>query len=228
MACGPLADRAVRLNRGWAHGLTHERPFVTWKLATTLDGRSAAADGTSRWVSGTASRQDVHRLRAEADTVLVGTGTVAADDPQLTARDAEGVPLAHQPLRAVMGLRDLDADRRVLDDLDGTAETVLLRTRDPHEVLADLFARGRRAVFIEGGPTLAAAFLAAGVLDEVVVYVAPFFLGAGLPAVADLGIATIADAPRPVVTDVEVLTAVVGGEQPDVRLTLAPTHPAGA
>ncbi|MCW2816818.1 MAG: ribD 2 [Nocardioides sp.] len=219
---GLLVDEARALNRVWTFAVEHGRPFVTWKLATTLDGRSAAADGTSRWVSSTAARRDTHRLRALCDTVLVGTGTVEADDPRLTVRDADDRPLAVQPLRAVMGERDLDPTRRVLDD---HAETVHLRTRDPRRALAELFARDRQHVFLEGGPTLAAAFVTAGLVDEIVAYVAPALLGAGLPAVADLGITTIADALRPTVTDVTVLDGVDGvvGEEPNVRFTLHPS-----
>ena len=220
VATGLLADAARELNRVWTFAVEHGRPFVTWKFATSLDGRSAAADGTSRWISGTAARRDTHRLRGLCDTMLVGTGTVEVDDPQLTVRDEHDRPLAAQPLRAVMGERALDAGRRVLDD---RAETVLLRTRDPHAALAALSARERQHVFLEGGPTLAAAFVRAGLVDEIVVYVAPLLLGAGTPAVADLGIGTIADALRPRVSDVTVLEG-VDGEQPDVRLTLTPTR----
>jgi diaminohydroxyphosphoribosylaminopyrimidine deaminase/5-amino-6-(5-phosphoribosylamino)uracil reductase len=220
---GLLADEARALNRVWSFAVEHRRPFVTWKLATSLDGRSAAADGTSRWVSSTAARRDTHRLRALCDTMLVGTRTVEIDDPRLTVRDEHDRPLARQPLRAVMGERDLDPGRRVLDD---EAETVHLRTRDPHAALAELFARDRQHVFLEGGPTLAAAFLRAGLVDEIVVYVAPLLLGAGTSAVADLGITTIADALRPRVTDVTVLPgpADAPDEEPNVRLTLTPSH----
>jgi diaminohydroxyphosphoribosylaminopyrimidine deaminase/5-amino-6-(5-phosphoribosylamino)uracil reductase len=209
---GLRRDEARALNRVWTFAVDHGRPFVTWKLATTLDGRSAAADGTSRWVSGEESRRDTHRLRALADTMLVGTNTVAVDDPLLTVRDDDGRPLERQPLRAVMGERDLDPGRRIFND---DAETVHLRTRDPHQALAELHARDRQHVFLEGGPTLAAAFLAERLVDEVVVYVAPVLLGAGTPSVADLGITTIADAFRPTVTDVTRL-----GD--DVRYTLVP------
>ncbi|WP_240641625.1 bifunctional diaminohydroxyphosphoribosylaminopyrimidine deaminase/5-amino-6-(5-phosphoribosylamino)uracil reductase RibD [Nocardioides ferulae] len=213
---GLLADEARAVNRVWSFAVEHGRPFVTWKFATTLDGRSAAADGTSRWVSSRAARLDTHRLRALCDTMLVGSNTVAVDDPLLTVRDAEDRPLPHQPLRAVMGLRDLDPGRRVFDD---SAETVHLRTRDPRAALAELFARDRQHVFLEGGPTLAAAFWRAGLVDEVVAYVAPFLLGAGRSAVADLGIATIADAFRPRVVDVTVLA---DDPEANVRFTLAP------
>jgi diaminohydroxyphosphoribosylaminopyrimidine deaminase / 5-amino-6-(5-phosphoribosylamino)uracil reductase len=217
---GLMLDDAFALNAVWTFAVEHGRPFVTWKFATTLDGRSAAADGTSRWVSSRAARLDTHRLRGLCDAMVVGTGTVAVDDPQLTVRDADDRPLPRerQPLRVVVGERDLPATRRVFDD---QAETVQLRTRDPRAVLAELFARDRQHAFLEGGPTLAAAFLRAGLVDEIVTYVAPVLLGAGLPAVGDLGITTIADAFRPVVTDVTMLEGLVG-EPPNVRLTMRP------
>ncbi len=226
---GLMADEARALNRVWSFAVEHGRPFVTWKFATTLDGRSAAADGTSRWVSGRAARLDTHRLRALCDVMLVGTNTVEVDDPQLTVRDEHDRPLPRQPLRVVMGERDLPATKRVFDD---HAETLHLRTRDPETALKTLFEQDRQHVFLEGGPTLAAAFLQAGLVDEIVAYVAPMLLGAGLPAVADLGITTIAEALRPVVTDVTVLDGALsdgsggsggsGGEQPNVRLTMTP------
>jgi diaminohydroxyphosphoribosylaminopyrimidine deaminase/5-amino-6-(5-phosphoribosylamino)uracil reductase len=152
--------------------------------------------------------------------MLVGANTVDVDDPQLTVRDEDDRPLPRdrQPLRVVMGERDLVATKRVFDD---QAETLHLRTRDPETALKTLFARDRQHVFLEGGPTLAAAFLRAGLVDEIVTYVAPMLLGAGRSAVADLGITTIADAFRPVVTDVTVLDG-LGGEQPNVRLTMQP------
>lgn len=212
---GLLVAEARALNRVWTFAIDHGRPFVTWKFATTLDGRSAAADGTSRWVSSRAARLDTHRLRALCDVMLVGTNTIEVDDPLLTVRDEHDRPLAHQPLRAVMGERDLDPARRVFDD---TAETVRLRTRDPERALAELYGLGRQHVFLEGGPTLAAAFVKAGLVDEIVAYVAPMLLGAGRPAVADIGITTIAHALRPRVTDI----TVVDGDEPNVRLTLAP------
>ena len=213
---GLLADEALALARVWTFAVEHGRPFVTWKFATTLDGRSAAADGTSRWVSGQASRRDTHRLRALCDVMLVGTNTVAVDDPRLTVRDEDDQDLERQPLRVVMGERDLDPTRRVFDE---AAETLHLRTRDPVAALATLFAQDRQHVFLEGGPTLAAAFLEAGLVDEIVAYVAPLLLGAGRNAVGDLGISTISEALRLEVTDVTVLPALDDG-QTDVRLTL--------
>jgi diaminohydroxyphosphoribosylaminopyrimidine deaminase/5-amino-6-(5-phosphoribosylamino)uracil reductase len=213
---GLLLDEARALNRAWTFAVEHGRPYVTWKFATTLDGRSAAVDGSSRWISSRAARLDTHRLRSECDVVLVGSNTVVVDDPQLTVRDEVDQPVPRQPLRAVMGERELPADRRVFDD---RAETVHLRTRDPHAALAELFARDRQHVFLEGGPTLAAAFLAAGLVDEVVAYVAPMLLGGGRPAVADLGITSIADAWHFPVVDVRVLDG-HDGEDTNVRLTM--------
>lgn len=213
---GVMVDEARTINRTWTFAIAHRRPFVTWKFATTLDGRSAAADGTSRWVSSRAARLDTHRLRALCDTMLVGTNTVEVDDPELTVRDEVGEPLPHQPLRAVMGMRDIPVGRRVFND---RAETMQLRTREPAEALATLFALDRQHVFLEGGPTLARAFLEAGLVDEVVAYVAPMLLGAGSSAVADLGIGTIADALHLHVTDVTVLQG-HDGEDTNVRLTM--------
>jgi diaminohydroxyphosphoribosylaminopyrimidine deaminase/5-amino-6-(5-phosphoribosylamino)uracil reductase len=214
---GLLEREARQVNRAWTFALEHGRPFVTWKFATTLDGRSAAADGTSRWVSSRPARIDTHRLRAQCDVMMVGTGTVVVDDPELTVRDEFDDPLPHQPLRAVMGVRDLPAGKRVFNDL---AETVRLRTHDPRAALAELYELDRRHVFLEGGPSLAAAFLTAGLVDEVVAYVAPMLLGSGTSAVGDLGIGTIADALHLQVADVTVLGA---GADTNVRLTMTPT-----
>jgi diaminohydroxyphosphoribosylaminopyrimidine deaminase/5-amino-6-(5-phosphoribosylamino)uracil reductase len=138
---------------------------------------------------------------------------VLADNPQLTVRDAGGRPLdgRRQPLRAVMGLRPLPADAAVLDD---AAETLVMTTRDPAEALKRLFDRDRQHVLLEGGPTLAAAFWQAGLVDQVVAYLAPALLGAGPAALADAGVGTITDAIRLEITDI----ARVG---PDVRLTAA-------
>jgi len=209
----PALQAAARaLIERWTFALRHSRPFVTWKLATTLDGRSAARDGSSRWITGPLARADAHRLRSECDTVLVGTGTALADDPQLTVRDAAGHLAGRQPVRAVMGLRDVPASARLLDS---DALTVRLRMRDPAAALEELWVAGSRHVLLEGGPTLAASFVAAGLVDEVIAYVAPALLGAGAPAIADVGVHSIADARLYEIVD----ASVVGT---DVRLHLRP------
>ncbi len=199
-------------------GTSH--PHVTWSYAATLDGRSAASDGTSRWISSPAALRDTHRLRSECDAIIVATETASIDNPALTARDELDRPLPRQPLRVVMGLRDLSPGLRVFDD---AAETVQIRTRDPLVALRELSSRGCRRVLLEGGPTLAAAFLRAGVVDEVIVYIAPKLLGAGRPAVADFGVTTISEALGGEVSDITILGDT--GEVPNVRITLRP-HPA--
>ncbi|MFV2142862.1 bifunctional diaminohydroxyphosphoribosylaminopyrimidine deaminase/5-amino-6-(5-phosphoribosylamino)uracil reductase RibD [Isoptericola sp. G70] len=229
VVAGVLEDEARALNPVWTRAMELGRPVVTWKVATSLDGRTGAADGTSRWITSAASRADAHRLRAACDTVLVGTGTVAADDPSLTVRDAART--GPQPLRAVMGRRDLPPSSRLaVPPHDGT-ETLHLRTHDPHEALDALWAADRRHVLLEGGATLAAAFWRAGLVDEVVAYVAPVLLGAGPDAVGDLGVTTITGALRLDVVDVMVVApstdhpadqADAGPDETNVRLTLRP------
>jgi diaminohydroxyphosphoribosylaminopyrimidine deaminase/5-amino-6-(5-phosphoribosylamino)uracil reductase len=210
-----LRARCLALVADWAAARELGRPLVTWKLATTLDGRVAAADGSSRWITSAPARADAHRLRARHDTVLVGTGTALADDPALTVRDADGRPVGRQPLRAVMGLRDLPPASRLARADGHEGATLHLRTREPKDALQQLWDADRRQVLLEGGPTLAAAFWRAGLVDRVVAYVAPVLLGSGAAGVSDLGIATIDDASRLTLQDV----ARVG---PDVRLTLSP------
>ncbi|MBO1754305.1 bifunctional diaminohydroxyphosphoribosylaminopyrimidine deaminase/5-amino-6-(5-phosphoribosylamino)uracil reductase RibD [Allobranchiibius sp. CTAmp26] len=183
---GLMATEAAALNVHWTFAVEHERPYVTWKFAVTLDGRSAAADGSSRWITGEQARADVHRLRASAGALVVGTGTVLADDPALTVRtpDAPRRP----PLRVIVGEREIPRTARVLDD---SAPTLQLPTHDPQLVLKQLHAQEIRHVWLEGGPSLAAAFLRSGLVDEVVAYLAPALLGDGAAAVAGLGIGSI-------------------------------------
>ena len=190
---GLLVQEAASLNEAWTHAVTTGRPFVTWKVASTLDGRVAAADGSSRWITGDAARAEVHLWRRRCDAIAAGTGTVLSDDPHLTARDGEGDLADRQPLRVVVGLSDIPPSAHVLDS---SAPSLHLRTRDPAEVLATLARLEVRHLLLEGGPRLGAAFLASGLVDEVVWYVAPMLLGAGSPAVADWGITTLGEAVR--------------------------------
>ncbi|TFV86188.1 bifunctional diaminohydroxyphosphoribosylaminopyrimidine deaminase/5-amino-6-(5-phosphoribosylamino)uracil reductase RibD [Blastococcus sp. CT_GayMR16] len=203
---------------GWLTGVREQRPFVVWKVAATLDGRVAAADGTSRWITGEEARVAVHRLRATCDAVVVGSGTALADDPQLTVRDADGRNAGRQPLRVVVDRRDrLPSTARVLD---GAAPTYVSRADSPGELLTELFGRDVRRVLLEGGPTLAAAFLRAGLVDEAVVHLAPTLLGAGPSLVGDLGISTITGALSLSLVDVTPL----GG---DLQMRLRPTRHTG-
>lgn len=179
---------ATELTRRWRRSVELGRPYVILKTATTLDGRTAAADGSSFWITGEESREHAHTVRAEIGALIVGTETVAVDDPELSAR-GEGDP--HQPLRVVIGTSDVGTAKVFRDD-----NAIQCATHDPAEVLRELAAREIRVALVEGGARVRAAFLREGLVDEVHAYVAPALLGAGLPAVADFGIATIGDALR--------------------------------
>ncbi|MCX2930284.1 bifunctional diaminohydroxyphosphoribosylaminopyrimidine deaminase/5-amino-6-(5-phosphoribosylamino)uracil reductase RibD [Mycobacterium sp. CVI_P3] len=177
--------------REWLHKQRTGRPHVTWKFATSVDGRSAAADGSSQWITSDAARADLHVRRAVADAIVVGTGTVDIDDPTLTARLPGGGLADRQPLRVVVGMREISPEANVLND---DSRTMVIRTHDPHEVIRAL--SDRTDVLVEGGPTLAGAFLRAGVIDRILAYVGPILLGGPVTAVDDVGVPSIARALR--------------------------------
>ena len=191
VASGLGAEEATELNREWFDAVRRRRPFVTLHIAQTLDSRIAASDGTSQWISSPESLADNHGLRGLIDAILVGTETVLVDNPRLTARNGAGEESGKQPLRAVMGLRGIPEDAAIRGS-DGNF--VHLPTRDPAEALAMLYARDIRHVMVEGGSRVLSAFLAAGLVDELIVYLAPTLLGSGTPALRELGISTLADA----------------------------------
>ncbi len=179
------------------HAHRKQRPFVILKLAATLDGRTAAVDGTSQWITSEEARDHSHHERGRVDAIVVGTGTIMADDPMLSARHG-GKERGHQPLRVAVGLRDTAGKNIWRDD-----NVLQVRTHDPHLVLRDLNEREVRSVIIEGGATLSSAFIRAGLVDEVHAYMAPALLGSGRGVVDDLGIHTIGDALR--LTDVKTM-----------------------
>ncbi|TDW30637.1 bifunctional diaminohydroxyphosphoribosylaminopyrimidine deaminase/5-amino-6-(5-phosphoribosylamino)uracil reductase RibD [Cryobacterium psychrophilum] len=193
---GVHVDGGLREDQGeaflgdWLVAARLGRPFVTLKWASSLDGRAAAADGTSQWITGAAARADVHRRRSLAGAILVGTGTVLADDPSLTARADDGTLLPTQPVPVVIGRRSIPSDAAVHAHPHPPLRQL---TDDLPAVLAELHARGIRTAFIEGGPTLASAFVAAGLVDEYLVYLAPTLLGGPRLALGDIGVATIND-----------------------------------
>lgn len=185
------AEESLDMNRQWFEAVAAKRPFVTLHIAQTLDGRIAAEDGTSQWISCPESLADNHAIRSRIDAILVGTQTVRVDNPRLTARDPEGTPAARQPVRAVMGLRDIPAAAAIRGD-DNLA--VHLPTREPREALSLLYASGTRHLMVEGGSRILSAFLTAGLVDELIVYLAPTLLGSGTPSLDGLGISSLPDA----------------------------------
>ncbi|MDO5634875.1 MAG: bifunctional diaminohydroxyphosphoribosylaminopyrimidine deaminase/5-amino-6-(5-phosphoribosylamino)uracil reductase RibD [Micrococcus sp.] len=194
---------AVALTSRWRAVQDAGRPWVTARLAQSLDGQAAAADGTSQWITSAAARAHSHKLRARVDAILVGTGTVLADDPSLTARTPKSGLAGTQPVPVVLGRRAIPADAAVHRHPAGPV--LHLTEQDPGRVLERIAEHpgpwphgGTRCahVMLEGGPTLIGAWLRAGLVDELHVYTAPVLLGAGLPAVQDLRIATLADALR--------------------------------
>ncbi len=210
---GVLEADARRLNETYLTWIVTGRPFVTLKLAITLDGKIAARDGSSKWITGPEARGRVHQLRAWSDAVMVGSGTVLADDPQLTVREAEG----HDPLRVVLDSRlRIPASARVFSGPG--AILVTSESADPEQVirltsrgvevlrlgdrgriplagvLEELGRRRITSVLCEGGGTLAGTLIREKLVDKIALFVAPKLLGSGLDAFGDIGAASIGDA----------------------------------
>ena len=215
---GILAEKAAREHAGFLLRVTQNRPFVTLKLAGTLDGRIATATGESQWITGPEARRMVHMMRARHDAVMVGAGTVRADDPSLTVR---GLGIDRQPVRVVVSRAMKIAANNQLaqtatqipvwlchgpaaDVSDWTAKgavslpcATVSNQVDPTAVMASLAARGITRVFCEGGGLLAASLLNAGLVDQLVVFSAGIAIGAeGTPMLAAMGVDRLAGAPR--------------------------------
>ena len=173
VAGGFDSARSVALNREWNHRMFTGMPFVTWKFAQSLDGRVAAAIGLRTVISGSESRGFVHELRSRVGAIMVGTETFLVDSPSLVAREVDGSAKTNQPLRVVMGMRDV-----------APKEFLHLATRDPEVALAELAERGVNHLLLEGGPTLAAAFVESGWVNEIISITAPVTLGSGPRALA--------------------------------------------
>jgi diaminohydroxyphosphoribosylaminopyrimidine deaminase / 5-amino-6-(5-phosphoribosylamino)uracil reductase len=185
---GPLTEQAQAFLEPWLFAVTTGRPFVTYKVASTLDGYIAAADGTSRWITGPEARARSHELRAQVDAIAVGSGTYRADRPELTVR---GIDVVRQPQRFVLG------------DVQVAEGFATIPGHDPRAALAHMYDAGVRHLLLEGGATVGAAFLTAGLVDDLVWFAAPKLLGAGTRAVADLGVAAIGQALEWHITGIE-------------------------
>ncbi len=190
VVAGVGQEQAAYSNRAWLTKIIKGRPFITWKVAATLDGKVAALDGTSKWITNEASRADVQKFRRQVDAIMVGTQTVIADDPHLVPRDGiEGT----NPLRIVCGTQELPKSAKVFDS---AAATKVIASKDLEVIAAELLATGVNHILLESGPTLASAMLHGCMLDELMIYQGPSLLGAGKNFVADLGALTLDHAMR--------------------------------
>lgn len=193
---GVLAECAEEMLASWLTVQRLGRPHVTVKWAQSLDGRAAAHDGTSKWITGASARADVHRRRAEAGAIVVGTGTVLTDNPELTARDltdAGTALLPHQPQPVIIGTRAMPASATVFQH---PRRPWVYATHELSSVLAELRENGIHRAFVEGGPTLASAFIRDGFADEILTYIAPVLLGGDRIALTDLGVPSMDQARR--------------------------------
>ncbi len=209
---GVEASAGEALIERWLHSVAASRPWVTLKWAMSLDGRTAAADGTSQWITGEETRTKVHRDRSEHDAIIVGINTVLVDNPRLTARTPEGDLYPHQPLAIVMGHREVPQDALIREHPGGFEH---VNDHDVQALLTSLAERDIRSVYVEGGATLASAFLVMGLADELHITMGPMLLGGPNLAITDLGVSTMADANHLSITDIQRL-----GE--DIVLTARP------
>lgn len=188
---GVLKSEAEYQGRVWLTANRNQRPFVTLKWASSLDGRNAANDGTSKWISGEESRAHAHLQRSQLDAIAVGTKTVIADNPELLARKSEGGYFENQPLRIVIGKTELPDDRKVFG---GDHPGIQIKTNDLKEALSVVWDRGIKHLMVEGGPRLASEFVKQGLVDEFQIYLAPMLLGGLRTSLTDIGVESIGEA----------------------------------
>ena len=201
-----VCETEARLeNRAWLTKMELGRPRITWKIASTMDGKVAAADGSSKWITGEIARADVAKIRAQSDGIVTSTATVIADDPLLTSKG-----IGKNPVRIVMGLTDIASDSKILGS---EAETIQIKSHDFNELISLSNDRGFNQVLIESGPTFGTALLRADLVDEIILFQAPTFFGSGTPSVADLGITNVVGRLDFEIIDVEILGA-------DLKITL--------
>jgi len=177
---GVLLEEATSVNADWMFVKSTGRPFVTLKLASSLDGKVDSIGSERLVLTGPQAQVSVHQLRARMDAIAVGAGTLAADDPRLTVR---GVDLRSQPLRVILGSGSIPPDARVLE---AAGEALVVTERDPRLALEELARRGIQRVLLEGGPIVAASYLDAGIVDEVYWYISAILVGSGTGALTSL------------------------------------------
>ena len=211
---GVLADEGVDVIRHWHTATALGRPFVTVKWAQSLDGRIAASDGTSQWITSAESRSLVHEDRSNHGAIVVGTETALVDDPSLTARTDDGDLYPTQPHAVVIGLRDIPATAKLHQHPGGFSH---FRTHDVGDVLAELFRRGIRSCYVEGGATLIAAFVRAGLVDEYHITMGPMLIGGDKVAITDIGVSSLHEARHLDIVDF----FVTGG---DIRIVARPAR----
>lgn len=192
-------------NRAWLTKIELGRPRITWKIASTMDGKVAARDGSSKWITGELARADVAIMRSQADAIVTSTATVNADNPLLTSKG-----LGKNPVRIVMGTSEIPADSKILNE---DSETLFVKSRDFGELIKVLQVRGFNSLMIESGPTFGTALLREDLIDEIVLFQAPTFLGSGTPAIGELGISNISGRLDFEIAEVEVIGA-------DLKVTL--------
>lgn len=180
---GLLEREAEFANRAWLASIKLNRPYFTWKVAITLDGKIAASDGSSKWISNETSRTYVATMRNQSDAILVGTGTVFNDNPNLVSEN--------KALRVAVGNREIVPASNIADN---RAPFYHHKSRDLNALAAELKSRDVVNVLVEAGPTLGSAFIKAGLIDEIAIFTAPKLFGTGASFVGDLGISNISDA----------------------------------
>ena len=210
---GLLHEEVAFTNRAWLTKIEKSRPYITLKVAATLDGKVAAADGSSKWITGESARADVHRLRSECDAILTGTGTVLADDPSMTVRGADRQNFKFSPVRVVMGKSSIPAGSKILDS---AATTIHLESNNLSQLLELAVEKGWNRILVEAGPRLTSAFIRTGLFDEIFLYQAPTLLGGNFDFTNGIDVRNISERIDLRINSVEV----IGDDQKDLRLHL--------
>lgn len=205
VVAGFAADEAAFANRAWLTKVAKDRPRITWKIASTMDGKVTASDGSSKWITGELARADVAKMRSQVDAIVTSTKTVQSDNPLLTSKG-----VGKNPVRIVMGGTPIAAESQILN---ADSETLTIKSLNTQDLIAISKERGFNELLIESGPTFGTALLREDLIDEIVLFQAPTFLGSGTPAISDLGITNISGRLDFEIADVEVVGA-------DLKITL--------